>query len=142
MGTKHPDIVCPPPNPIRVHTIGQMKAARWRLTATCTRCRVRLWVDVDSIVRALGPDAFFWVRTARCRVWTWGDRERCPGSVVFAAQSVTGGSWVPLARSDGAVRSWQEACALRDGRNPDDWKALASYDPFARTGNPGPAPDG
>jgi hypothetical protein len=101
-----------------VNSIGQMKDAGWHLCATCQTCRTRLWVDIDTLIARLGRDAFFWGCTARCRVWTWGDRERCPGRVVFSARSIQGGSWVPLKYDREAHRRWR---CEREGRNPNDY---------------------
>lgn len=83
-----------------------MRALGWRVSAVCTQCRTRLWVDLDHLAVLAGPDALMWGRAARCRVWTWGDHDRCPGVVVFEAQSIRGGSFKPLAMTAQVRELW------------------------------------
>lgn len=93
-------------------TAGEMKAAGWTVRATCRVCRTILWVDLNVPIRLAGPDELFWGRHPRCRVWTWGDDERCPGQVTFEARSVRGGTWRAL-KMTGEVR---DAWLLRQAR--------------------------
>lgn len=48
------------------------------------------------MVALLGADFVLWGRHPRCRVWTWGDNERCAGTVLFEVRSIRGGSWVAM----------------------------------------------
>ncbi|WP_029415010.1 hypothetical protein [Brevundimonas bacteroides] len=99
MGTRKPDTVRQPPMPARAVTLAEMRAAGWMLRATCSRCRVQLHVDLAPMIALLGPDYVLWGRHPRCRVWAWGDDERCWGRILFEARSVRGGSWRALKHS-------------------------------------------
>ena len=106
MGTKKPDVVCTPPNPLMALTAGEMHARKWQVRAICTACRTILWVELAHVVRAAGPDTLMWGARGRCRVWTWGDTEKCGGLVVFDVRSITGGSWRKLEMTDEVRRLW------------------------------------
>lgn len=106
MGARSPDRVRFPPTPAAALTIGEMNAQGWTLRAVCRRCRTALLVDTAAMARLLGPDALFWGRHPRCRVWSWGDRERCEGRVTFEARSVPGGSWRALRMSGEVADLW------------------------------------
>lgn len=114
MGTKRPDVIRRPPSPGEALTLGEMKAAGWHVREVCPDCKTMLWVDLDVLVRAYGPDVLFWGRSAACRAWFWGDYDRCPGRVHFQARSIRAGSWVELALTGWARDMW----LLRQGRGP------------------------
>lgn len=103
-----------PPRPAAALTVGEIRAAGWQVRAVCATCRIGLWIDLDQLGRAVGDDAVLWGKTGRCRVWRWGDHERCPGRVTFQARSIGGGTWVTLAMT-GEVRT---AAALRAAPDP------------------------
>lgn len=102
-----------PPSPVAALTVGEIRAAGWHVRALCATCRIGLWIDLDQLGRAVGDDAVLWGKTGRCRVWRWGDHERCPGRVTFQARSIGGGAWVALAMTS-EVRS-----AILQRRPPD-----------------------
>lgn len=104
MGSRDPDLICPPPHPLDALSLGEMHARRWISTADCRTCRTRIHVDLAERLRLLGPDVILWGKTGRCRVWArWTLDRRCEGRVVFLAQSSPGGSPVEL-RMTGEVR--------------------------------------
>lgn len=104
MGARNPDTVRAPPMPAMAVTAAEMRAEGWTLRATCGRCRVQTHVDLNLIIIAKGPDYVMWGRTTQCKVWTWGDDERCSGRMTFEARSIRGGSWRSL-RMSGEVQS-------------------------------------
>ena len=104
MGTKKPDVVRSPPMPAQALTLSEIRASGWTVRATCTTCKVSLHVDLGQMIALLGADFVLWGRHPRCKVWTWGDDERCSGSVLFEVRSIRGGSWVAM-RMTGEVRS-------------------------------------
>lgn len=114
MGTKKPDVVRMPPSPVAALTVGEIRAVGWQVRAICASCRIALWIDLDQLGRLAGDDAILWGRSGRCRVWRWGDQERCTGRVTFQARSIGGGTWVALAMT-GEVRT---AASLRAPADP------------------------
>ena len=104
MGTKKPDVVRLPPMPSQAVTLAEMRASGWTVRATCTRCKIGLHTDLGQMIGLLGPDFVLWGRHPRCKVWTWGDNERCAGTILFEVRSIRGGSWVAM-RMTGEVRS-------------------------------------
>jgi hypothetical protein len=92
MGAKNPDLIAPPPSPIRELTLADMAARRTILIADCPTCRARTHVDLSALRRLLGDDYVLWGRRARCKTWVrWEVDRRCPGRVRFyGAGSVTG----------------------------------------------------
>lgn len=104
MGSRDPDLLCPPPHPLDAVTLGEMHARRWIVTADCRACRTRIHVDLGERLRLLGPDVVLWGKTGRCKVWVrWSLDRRCEGRVVFFAQSSQTGSPVAL-KMTGEVR--------------------------------------
>lgn len=93
MGARNPDTIRQPPMPAMAVTLAEIRAAGWTVRATCTRCRVSLHVDLGQMLALSGPDLVLWGKHPRCRVWAYGDDERCPGKIVFEARAVRGGSW-------------------------------------------------
>lgn len=102
MGARNPDTVRIPPMPGQAVTLAEIRAEGWTVRATCTRCRVGLHVDLASMLALLGPDFILWGKSPRCRVWAYGDDERCPGRVLFEVRAIKGGSWRAM-RWDGDV---------------------------------------
>lgn len=110
MGSRDPDTLAPPPHPLAALTLAEMHARRWTVTAACPVCHARTHVDLSALRRLLGDDYVLWGRTTRCKAWVrWEVDRRCPGSVIFLAQSSQSGSGVPL-RMSAEVR---DAVALR-----------------------------
>lgn len=126
MGTKKPDVVCAPPDPMMALTAGEMLARKWQVRAVCTACRIALWVELDHVVRIAGADTLMWGARGRCRVWKWGDHSRCNGVVVFDARSITGGSWRKLALTDQVRQLWWAR------QNPGIDPAQAAFDAARR----------
>lgn len=89
--------------PATAVTAAEMRAAGWTLRATCGRCKIQTHVDLNVIIAAKGPDYVLWGRMTQCKVWTWGDDERCRGRMSFEARSIRGGTWRALSMS-GEVR--------------------------------------
>lgn len=85
-------------------TIAEMRARRWLVTACCSHCKTRLHVDLTVMISLKGPSFILWGKAARCRVWAYNVDDRCPGTVVFEARSIQGGSMRSL-RMSGEVRS-------------------------------------
>lgn len=105
MGAKNPDLIAPPPSPLRVLTLGDMAAQRTVLIAECPVCRGRWHVDLSALRRLMGDDYVLWGRSTRCKTWVrWEVDRRCPGKVRFLAASSVSGSVVEL-RMTGEVRS-------------------------------------
>lgn len=104
MGSRDPDLICPPPRPHEALTVAEMHARRWIVTADCRACRTRVHVDLSAVRRVLGDDYVLWGKTSRCKVWVrWTLDRRCEGKVIFLAQSSQTGTEVPL-RMTGMVR--------------------------------------
>lgn len=103
-----------PPRPAVALTVCEIRAVGWQFRALCATFRIALWVDLDPLGRLAGSDAILWGRSGRCRVWRWGDQERCTGRVTFQARSIGGGTWVALAMT-GEVR---DVARLRDPPDP------------------------
>ncbi len=103
MGTKKPDVVRAPPMPAQAVMLSEIRALGWTVRATCTTCRISLHVDLGQMIALLGPDFVLWGRHPRCKVWAWGDTERCTGHILFEVRSIRGGSWVAM-RMTGGVR--------------------------------------
>lgn len=99
MGARDPDTVCMPPSPGQALTIAEMRARRWLITASCSYCKTRLHVDLTPMISLKGPDLILWGKTGRCRVWAYNVDDRCPGTVVFEARSIRGGSMRTLRMS-------------------------------------------
>lgn len=93
MGARNPDTVRSPPSPGQAVTLSEIRARSWTVRATCVRCKVSLHVDLAPMLALQGPDFILWGKSPRCRVWAYGDDERCPGRVMFEVRSVRGGSW-------------------------------------------------
>lgn len=111
MGSRDPDLICPPPHPLDAVTLAEMHARRWIITADCRACRTRTHVILADQRRLLGDDFVLWGKTARCKVWVrYSLDRRCEGRVVFLAQSSPTGSPVEL-RMTGEVR---DALRLHD----------------------------
>lgn len=97
MGSRDPDLICPPPSPLQAVTLGEMQARRWIITADCRACRTRMHVMLDDQRRLLGDDFVLWGKTARCKVYVrYSLDRRCEGRVTFLAQSSQTGSIVEL----------------------------------------------
>lgn len=94
MGTKKPDVICKPPDPMTCLTLGEMHQARWRVHASCAKCSLRLRVSLKLLIRVHGPDAAWWGHKAPCpRV---RDGWNCDGQLTYSAQSINGGTWVSM----------------------------------------------
>lgn len=104
MGTKRPDVVRSPPMPAQGVTLAEIRANGWTVRATCRTCRISLHTDLGQMIALLGEDFVLWGRHPKCKVWTWGDNERCSGTVLFEVRSIRGGSWVAM-RMTGEVQS-------------------------------------
>jgi hypothetical protein len=91
MGSRHPDRIRSPPNPVEVLTLGEMHQAQWTVRATCRRCGLDIRVNLASMIRAYGPDAIWWGRKTPCPGWS------CEaGELVYSACSIAGGTWRTL----------------------------------------------
>ena len=93
MGARNPDTIRHPPMPAMAVTLAEIRAAGWTVRATCSRCRVSLHVELAQMLALAGPDLVLWGKHPRCRVWAYGDDERCTGRITFEARAVRGGSW-------------------------------------------------
>lgn len=104
MGSRDPDLLCPPPSPLQAVTVREMHARRWVVTAHCRACGTRVYVDLDALARLVGDDYVLWGKRPRCKVWArWSVDRRCEGRVTFLAQSSQTGSIVPM-QMTGIVR--------------------------------------
>lgn len=117
MGSRDPDLICPPPHPLDALTLADMHARRWIVTADCRQCRIRLHVDLAAQRRLLGDDFVLWGKTGRCKVYVrWSLDRRCEGRVIFLAQSSQTGSPVELKLTGevrDAIRLHSQAAAAR-----------------------------
>lgn len=49
-----------------VHTIADMRAARWKVMAKCDACGLVVNVSLAAAARVLSPDAELWGRRPKC----------------------------------------------------------------------------
>lgn len=104
MGSRNPDLICPPPSPIQAVTLSEMRGLRWIVTAHCRACGTRVYVDLGALAQLVGEDYVLWGKHPRCKAWVrWSVDRRCEGRVTFLAQSSQTGTVVPLEMS-GMVR--------------------------------------
>lgn len=106
--TKSPDVLCAPPSDLTALTLAEMLVRGWRLRGRCTetrRCRLVVRVNLTSLVRVYGPNQVWWGARTAC------PREDCRGRIVYAAQSIAGGTWVSLDRApcEAALRRRERA---------------------------------
>lgn len=57
----------------------------------CGKCRVRLTLNIEQLIRLNGEFAILWGRRPRCRV------EGCEGRVAFQGRWVRGQTWRSMA---------------------------------------------
>lgn len=93
MGRRNPDNIRMSPSPMTAITLAEIRAAGWKVRATCRRCGIGLHVDLGHMAALLGHGFILWGRHPRCRVWTYGDDERCGGLILFEARAIQGGTW-------------------------------------------------
>ena len=96
MGRTHPDTVRSRPTPLQAPTIGMMAAAGWKARASCSRCDLKLHVDLAALAKLLGPNAILWGRTPRCRRWIDHGDGRCKGRVTLDTCAIVGGTWTSI----------------------------------------------
>ena len=79
MGARNPERYTDRPDCTTHRTLGQMKAAGWRLATWCTKCGHTAAADIDHLIELRGTDASPWDRYVVC-----GYRN-CRGRAVFKA---------------------------------------------------------
>jgi len=100
MGARNPDTVSFPPMAMQAITVAEIRAIGWTVRATCGRCRISLHTDLNHMVAIAGPDMVLWGKHPRCKVWAYGDDERCTGRILFEVRSIKGGSWRAMRWTD------------------------------------------
>lgn len=71
-------------------TIGNLIDQGWPVAAHCLSCGLAMEVDLNGLVRKLGPNVVLWGRTARCR------RRHCVGRMYFSCRPPRAGGDVPM----------------------------------------------
>lgn len=115
-------------------TISDMWKGRWKVRAYCESCTTELRVDLEAMVRLLGPGFVLWNRTTRCRaILTVGE---CSGRVFFKGMPPGASGFEYLGTPPRMLRP--KAGPMSGGRgaylNPED------IEPTAMTATRGPSP--
>jgi len=93
MGARNAERDSVPPDWTTHRTLGQMKAAGWRLATWCTKCGRGAPADIDHLMELRGSQASPWDRYVIC------GRNNCRGRAVFKAATGPGDVWYRLSRN-------------------------------------------
>jgi hypothetical protein len=93
MGSRSVDRLNLPPDWHAHRTLGQMKAAGWRLATWCRRCGRSRPVDIDHLIELRGAEASPWDRFVVC------GHLGCRGHAVFKAATGPADLWYRLTRN-------------------------------------------
>ena len=92
MGARNPERFTDPPDWTTHRTLGQMKAAGWRLATWCSKCGRTAPADIDRLIELRGPKASPWDRYIVC------GHLGCRGRAVFKAATSGADLWHRLTR--------------------------------------------
>jgi hypothetical protein len=92
MGSRNADRLNDPPDWHSVRTLGQMKAAGWRLATWCKKCGHGAPVDLDHLIELRGAEASPWDRYIVCGYMS------CRGRAIFKAATGPADLWFRLTR--------------------------------------------